>query len=44
MAGLVSSSNTYSNEPYVTISTNTPIVWTMGIEALFKNQYLRRNR
>ncbi|XP_033214868.1 thiamin pyrophosphokinase 1 isoform X2 [Belonocnema kinseyi] len=37
MDGLVSSSNTYADEPYVTVSTDSPIVWTMGIEPIIKN-------
>lgn len=32
---LVSSSNTYNGEPIVTVTTNNPVVWSMGIDSLF---------
>lgn len=32
--GLISSSNTYDDCSEVTINTDSPVVWTMGIEAL----------
>lgn len=35
--GLVSSSNTYDNCSEVTINTDSPVIWTMGIEPLQKN-------
>lgn len=34
MGGLISSSNTYDNCSEVTVSTDSPVVWTMGIEPL----------
>ncbi|XP_033311747.1 uncharacterized protein LOC117211692 isoform X1 [Bombus bifarius] len=34
---LVSSSNTYDNCSEVTINTDSPVIWTMGIEPLQKN-------
>lgn len=35
--GLVSSSNTYDNCSEVTIDTDSPVIWTMGIEPLQKH-------
>ncbi|XP_051173620.1 thiamin pyrophosphokinase 1 isoform X2 [Leptopilina boulardi] len=37
VGGLVSSSNTYSDEPCVTINIDTPIIWSMGIKPLLNN-------
>lgn len=34
VGSLVSSSNTYSDESYVTVNTDTPIIWSMGIKPL----------
>lgn len=33
----VSSSNTYGGEAVVNVITNSPVVWSMGIETLFGN-------
>ncbi|CAL7935728.1 unnamed protein product [Xylocopa violacea] len=35
--GLISSSNTYDNCPEVTVNTDSPVVWTMGIEPFQKS-------
>lgn len=32
--GIISSSNTYADDSEVTVNTDSPVIWTMGIEAL----------